>query len=130
MVQEKDFRLSMLKMMQDIGNKLEAKMDYLQETLIKEIQDIKLKQEEIPNTLTEIKNSLNNNINSPQMFFNAKNKNYYIPKCLMFISLYPFFGEYEKILSQLYYYSLKEQVTIPIDKIIENLIIEIPVPPK
>ena len=35
--QEKDFRLLMLKMMQDIGNKLEAKMDNLQETLIKEI---------------------------------------------------------------------------------------------
>ena len=42
-LQEKDFRLLMLKMMQDIGNKLEAKMDNLQETLNKEIQDIKLK---------------------------------------------------------------------------------------
>ena len=40
-LQEKDFRLLMLKMMQDIGNKLEAKMDNLQETLTKEIQDIK-----------------------------------------------------------------------------------------
>ena len=28
-LQEKDFRLLMLKMMQDIGNKLEAKMDNL-----------------------------------------------------------------------------------------------------
>ena len=28
-LQEKDFRLLMLKMMQDIGNKLEAKMDSL-----------------------------------------------------------------------------------------------------
>ena len=27
-LQEKDFRLLMLKMMQDIGNKLEAKIDY------------------------------------------------------------------------------------------------------
>ena len=43
-LQEKDFRLLMVKMMQDIGNKLEAKMDKLQETLTKEIQDIKLKQ--------------------------------------------------------------------------------------
>jgi len=51
-------RLSMLKMMQDIGNKLEAKMDNLQETLTKEIQGIKLKQEEMQNTITEIKNSL------------------------------------------------------------------------
>lgn len=57
-LQEKDFRLLMLKMMQDIGNKLEAKMDNLQETLSKEIQDIKLKQEEMQNTITEIKNSL------------------------------------------------------------------------
>ena len=56
--QEKDFRLSMLKMMQDIGNKLEAKMDNLQEALSKEIQDMKLKQEEMQNKITEIKNSL------------------------------------------------------------------------
>ena len=42
-LQEKDFRLLMLKMMQDIGNKLEAKMDNIPETLSKEIQDIKLK---------------------------------------------------------------------------------------
>ena len=42
-LQEKDFRLWMLKMMQDIGNKLEEKMDNLQETLTKEIQGIKLR---------------------------------------------------------------------------------------
>ena len=54
-LQEKDFRLLMLKMMQDIGNKLKAKMDNLQETLTKEIQHIKLKQEEMQNTVTEIK---------------------------------------------------------------------------
>ena len=42
-LQEKDFRLLMLKMMQDIGNKLEAKMDNLLETQSKEIEDIKLK---------------------------------------------------------------------------------------
>ena len=44
-------------MMQDIGNKLEAKMDNLQETLSKEIQDTKLKQKEMQNTITEIENS-------------------------------------------------------------------------
>ena len=46
-LQEKNFRLLMLKMMQDIGNKLEAKMNNLQETLSKDIQDIKLKQEDM-----------------------------------------------------------------------------------
>ena len=37
----------MLKMMQESRNKLEAKMDNLQKTLNKEIQDIKLKQGEM-----------------------------------------------------------------------------------
>ena len=45
-LQEKDFRLLMLKMMQDIGNKLEAKMDNLQETLSKEIQIKNLRRRE------------------------------------------------------------------------------------
>ena len=48
----------MLKVMQDIGNEQEATMDNLQDTLSKEIQDIKLKQEEMQNTITEIKISL------------------------------------------------------------------------
>ena len=36
-LQEKDFRMMMLKLMQDTGNKLEAKTDNLQQTLSKEI---------------------------------------------------------------------------------------------
>ena len=43
------------KMMQDNGNKLEAKIDNLQETLSKEIQDLKLKQGEMQNTRSEKK---------------------------------------------------------------------------
>ena len=43
----------MLKMMQDIRNKLEAKIDNLEETMSKEIQDLKLKQAEMHNTRTE-----------------------------------------------------------------------------
>ena len=35
---EKDFRLMIVKMIQDLGNKLEVKIDKLQETLTKEIQ--------------------------------------------------------------------------------------------
>ena len=54
----KDFRLMMLKMMQNIGNKLEAKIDNLQKTLSKEIQDLNLKHAEMQNKIPEIKNSL------------------------------------------------------------------------
>ena len=42
-LQEKYVRLMIVKMTQDIGNRLEAKMDNLKETLSKEVQDIKLK---------------------------------------------------------------------------------------
>ena len=45
----------MMKMMQDIGNKLEAKIDNWQETWSKVIQNVKLKQAEMQNTITEIK---------------------------------------------------------------------------
>ena len=47
-----------VKMIQDLGNKMEAKFDNLQETLSKEIEDLKIKQAEAQNTITEIKNSL------------------------------------------------------------------------
>ena len=116
---------------------------------------------------------------------NIKDDNIYIPKCLVVMSLYPFFGEFERILYEIYNYSLgisfesekKEkkiekiekkskkmsiclspskkssgrmttnsiiqnnddeitfkkiynEITIPVDKIIENLLIELPVPPR
>ena len=103
----------------------------------------------------------------------VKDENIYIPKCLMIMSLYPYFAEYEKILTEIYTYSLivdeeaeltrdttlrfpsnlnksveiiqpsltvanlenhikkeNSQILIPIDKIIENLLIELPVPPR
>ena len=55
---------------------------------------------------------------------------HYIPKCLVIISLYPFFGEFEKILWELYCHSKQSNITCPIDKIIENLLIEVPIPPR
>ena len=101
------------------------------------------------------------------------NEDIYIPKCLMIMSLYPYFAEFEKILTEIYKYSLIkvdeneafkkcdttpiiynknlqnnlletktekneknekntdiDKITIPIDKIIENLLIELPVPPR
>ena len=48
--------------MQAIGNKLEAKIDNLQQALSKEIQDLKLKQGEMQNTITN-KNLLEENNN-------------------------------------------------------------------
>ena len=81
-----------------------------------------------------------------------KYPNIYIPKCLLLMSLSPYFGEYEKIITEIYNYSqgifhinknekgkrkalnikkdIKKDLYEPIDKIIENLLIELPVPPR
>ena len=55
---EKEFRLMIAKITQDLGNKLETKIDKLQEILSKEIQNLRIKQAKMQNTITEIKNSL------------------------------------------------------------------------
>ena len=94
---------------------------------------------------------------------NIKNRNIYIPKCLLIMSLHPFFGEFEKILTEIYNYSINlvnpddkkddedekkdekkkqkgsikkkrkkvyQELYMPIDKIVENICIEIPEPPR
>ena len=57
-------------------------------------------------------------------------KKYYIPKCICLISLYPFINELSKIIKIIYQYSLIEKQVYPLEKIINNLLIEVPTPPK
>ena len=54
-IREKDSRLMILKMIQELRNKLEPKIDKLQETLSKEIEDLRIKQTEMHNTITNKK---------------------------------------------------------------------------
>ena len=93
---------------------------------------------------------------------NCKNSKIYFPKCLLIMSLYPYFGEFEKILTEIYSYSknlmneddkeeeekkeerrskkgplvkkkrrkITKDINLPIDKIVENLCIELPDPPR
>ena len=111
--------------------------------------------------LSDLENNITKTGNSEENNFDI-----YIPKCLLIMSLYPFFGEFEKILTEIYHYSqknvnkqvvIKESINnldiekekrktsirrrntvndkrgideIPVDKIIENLLIELPVPPR
>ena len=135
-----------------------------------------MKEENKENEIKEIFDKINNNINNDldESIENIEiNQNIYIPKCLMVMSLYPYFAEFEKILTEIYKYSLiKEKeisvinldevkhqndennlqkldidkqgekqekkefnidinkITVPMDKIIENLLIELPVPPR
>ena len=127
-------------------------------------------QPKIKESKTEISE---NTISTSSKDIKVKDPNIYIPKCLMVMSLYPYFAEYEKILTEIYNYSLSSEdeseltkektlnistfvnsksveimqptrtisnlenhikqdspILIPIDKIIENLLIELPVPPR
>ena len=60
----------------------------------------------------------------------AKLKNYYIPKCICLVSIHPYIKLYQKILSNIFTYGQSVNNEIPLEKIITNLIIEVPIPPR
>ena len=101
------------------------------------------------NTISKEKNNnyINNNIkrNKSQNTKKVKNlKNnylfteedndalsqYYIPKIICFFSLKPHYKLQEKILLQLYNYCNIKKIKIPVEKIILNILINIPNPPR
>ena len=55
---EKYFRVTLVRMIQDFGKKIDAKIDEWEETLNRKREHLKIKQAEIQNTITKIKNSL------------------------------------------------------------------------
>ena len=58
-------------------------------------------------------------------------KNYYIPKCLCIVSVYPFFNRFEEILRALYDLVLSNKYNnLYIDRIIEKMIVETPKLPR
>ena len=56
---EKEFRIMILKMIQDLGKTMEAQNKKIQGMFKKEIEDLKNKQ--MSNTITEMKNTLRKN---------------------------------------------------------------------
>ena len=55
---EKEFRIMTVKMIQDLGKRMEAKIERMQETFNKDLEELKNKQTEMNNTITEMKNTL------------------------------------------------------------------------
>ena len=55
---EKEFRIMILKMIQDLGKGIEAKIEKMKEMFNKELEELKNKQTEMNNTITEMKNTL------------------------------------------------------------------------
>ena len=55
---EKEFRVMMAKMIQDLGIRMEAKIEKMQEMINKDLEELKNKQTEMTNTITEMKTTL------------------------------------------------------------------------
>ena len=55
---EKKFRLMIVKMIQDLGIRMEAKIEKMPEMFNKDLEELKNKQTEMNNTITEMKNTL------------------------------------------------------------------------
>ena len=55
---EKEFRVMIVKMIQDLGNIMEVWMEKIQEVFNKDLEELKSKQSVMNNTITEVKNTL------------------------------------------------------------------------
>ena len=55
---EKDFRIMIVKMIQDLGKRMEAKIEKMQEMFNKDLEELKNKQTEMNSTITEMKTTL------------------------------------------------------------------------
>ena len=55
---EKEFRIMIVKMIQDFGKRKEAKIEKMQEMYNKDLEELKNKQTEMNNTITEMKITL------------------------------------------------------------------------
>ena len=55
---EKEFRIMIVKMIQDLGKTMEAKIEKIQEMFNKGLEELKNKQTEMNNTITETKTTL------------------------------------------------------------------------
>ena len=55
---EKEFRIMIVKMIQDLRKRMEAKIEKMQEMFNKNLEELKNKQAEMNNTITEMKNTL------------------------------------------------------------------------
>ena len=55
---EKEFRVMMVKIIQNLGNRMEARIEKIQEMFNKDLEELKNKQTEMNNTITERKNTL------------------------------------------------------------------------
>ena len=55
---EKEFRIMIVKMIQDLGKRMEASIKKMQEMFNKDLEELKNKQTEMNNTITEMKNTL------------------------------------------------------------------------
>ena len=55
---EKEFRIMIVKMIQDLGKTMEAKIEKMQDMFNKDLEELKNKQTEMNNTITEMKTTL------------------------------------------------------------------------
>ena len=55
---EKEFRIMIVEMIQDLQKRMEAKVEKMQEMFNKALEKLKNKQTEMNNTITEMKNTL------------------------------------------------------------------------
>ena len=95
------------------------------------IKDYEILNDKYKSTDILIKMMRSNSIKGKKQPENEKYKNYYIPKCLCLVSVYPAFNRFQEILNSLYNLVVSNQFSnLYIDRIIEKIVMEIPKLPR
>jgi len=115
------------KLQLNIENRQPNARDFYEEE--KDIKNNNANNNNVLNALYNTKENENSNENIREI----KLRNFYIPKCICLVSIHPFIKLFEKILLNIYNYTrTSENVgqNIPLEKVITNLIIEVPISPR
>ena len=68
----KEFRVIIVKLIQDLGKRMEAQMEKVEEMFNKDQEELKNKQTEISYIMTEMKKNILEGINSNQLYQNGE----------------------------------------------------------
>ena len=94
-------------------------------------KSMRINEEDLKDIMKEVPN-LNKKTKEKENYIQPMNKlnYYYVPKCICLLSVHRRIKLFQKILLHIYNYGLAQNNNIPLEKIITNLIIEVPFPPR
>jgi hypothetical protein len=117
--------LDKYKELEELILRFEKNSDYYNNNYLKIFKELDLKLEKNINKL-----NYSHSMKNFKSIYKTELQKFYIPKVICLVSVYPFFSVQKEIIKLIYQYSKIENVIFPIEKILTDIIINIPTPPR